>query len=60
MTPRKSTPRSSRMQEYDIGSYQISEKDDSKMESVGSSRVSLVSDRENEIMSRVSLGRLVE
>lgn len=43
MTPRKSTPRSSRMQECDIGSYQISEKDDSKMESVGSSRVSLVS-----------------
>lgn len=43
MTPRKSTPRSMRNQEFEIQSYQISEKDDSKIESVGSSRVSLVS-----------------
>lgn len=43
MTPRKSTPRSMRNQEIEIQSYQISEKDDSKIESVGSSRVSLVS-----------------
>lgn len=67
MTPKRSaTPKKNTRQEYSVQPYQIApavvlfEKEEPKHEPISMSQVTAISERESEILSHVSLGRLVE